>query len=148
MSSNSSDFKPAYQKNHGFRVSPSLIQIKNDLRRDGLCPDATAAQGDAWREVNVPWFDRGQVIDRDGQANSPCSAYSKPVFKTQTGKHMKKYIVLILLGMATMAGAVLEGLVEGLSPQLVQVNGLLTILCTGVFIFWTLKLQAGGFSQG
>ena len=54
---------------------------------------------------------------------------------------MKKYIVLIFLGMLTMTGAVLEGLVEGLSPQLVQVNGLLTIICAGVFIFWTLKIQ-------
>jgi hypothetical protein len=54
---------------------------------------------------------------------------------------MKKYIVLIILALLTMTGAVLEGLVEGLSPQLVQVNGLLTIICAGVFIFWTLKIQ-------
>ena len=55
---------------------------------------------------------------------------------------MKKYIVLIFLAVLTMTGAVLEGLVEGLSPQFVQVNGLLTIICTGIFITWTLKLQA------
>ena len=54
---------------------------------------------------------------------------------------MKKYIVLIFLALLTMTGAVLEGLVEGLSPYLVQVNGLLTIICTGIFIIWTLKLQ-------
>jgi hypothetical protein len=54
---------------------------------------------------------------------------------------MKKYIVLIILALLAMTGAVLEGLVEGLSPQLVQVNGLLTIICAGVFIFWTLKIQ-------
>ena len=54
---------------------------------------------------------------------------------------MKKYIVLIFLALLTMTGAVLEGLVEGLSPHLVQVNGLLTIICTGIFIIWTLKLQ-------
>ena len=55
---------------------------------------------------------------------------------------MKKYIVLIFLALLTMTGAVLEGLVEGLSPHLVQVNGLLTVICAGVFIFWTLKIQA------
>ncbi len=55
---------------------------------------------------------------------------------------MKKYIILIFLVMVTMTGAVLEGLVEGLPPQLVQVNGLLTIISAGVFIFWTLRVQA------
>ena len=55
---------------------------------------------------------------------------------------MKKYIVLMFLGLLTMTGAVVEGLVEGLSPHLVQVNGLLTIICAGVFIYWTLKIQA------
>ena len=57
---------------------------------------------------------------------------------------MKKYIVLIFLAVLTLTGAVLEGLVEGLSPQIVQVNGLLTIICAGIFIVWTLKLQAQG----
>ncbi len=57
---------------------------------------------------------------------------------------MKKYIILIFLALVTMTGAVLEGLVEGLSPQLVQINGLLTIISTGVFVFWTLKVQAQG----
>ena len=46
-----------------------------------------------------------------------------------------------------MAGAVLEGLVEDLSPQVIQINGLLTIICTGAFIAWTLKLQAEVFSK-
>jgi len=55
---------------------------------------------------------------------------------------MKKYIILMFLALLTLTGAVLEGLVEGLPPHLVQVNGLLTIICTGVFITWTLKLQA------
>ncbi len=54
---------------------------------------------------------------------------------------MKKYIILIFLALLAITGAVLEGLVEGLSPQLVQVNGLLTIISAGVFIFWTLKIQ-------
>jgi len=57
---------------------------------------------------------------------------------------MKKYIILIFLALLTMTGAVLEGLVEGLSPQLVQVNGFLTILCAGVFVAWTLRVQAAG----
>jgi len=56
---------------------------------------------------------------------------------------MKKYIVLTILVLLTMTGAVLEGMVEGLSPQLIQLNGLLTIICTGVLITWTLKTQAG-----
>ena len=55
---------------------------------------------------------------------------------------MKKYIILMFLALLALTGAVLEGLVEGLSPQFVQVNGLLTIICAGVFITWTLKLQA------
>ena len=56
---------------------------------------------------------------------------------------MKNYIILILLALITMTGAVLEGLVEGLSPQLIQLNGLLTIICAGVFVGWTLNVQAG-----
>ena len=60
---------------------------------------------------------------------------------------MKKYIVLIILALLTMTGAVLEGLVEGLSPQLVQVNGLLTLLSALALIVWTLKIQTGKFSR-
>ncbi len=56
---------------------------------------------------------------------------------------MKKYLILIFLALLTMTGAVLEGLIEGFSPQLVQINGLLTIICAGVFVGWTLKLQTG-----
>lgn len=54
---------------------------------------------------------------------------------------MKKYTVFILLALLTMTGAVIEGLVEGLSPQLIQANGLLTIICAGIFIILTLKVQ-------
>lgn len=54
---------------------------------------------------------------------------------------MKKYIILMFLALLTLTGAVVEGLVESLSPQLVQVNGLLTIIFTGFFIVWALKLQ-------
>ena len=54
---------------------------------------------------------------------------------------MKKFIALALLALFAMTGAVLEGLVEGLSPQVIQVNGLLTIICAGIFVFLTLKMQ-------
>ena len=60
---------------------------------------------------------------------------------------MKKYIVLIILALLTMTGAVLEGLVEGLSPQLVQANGLLTLLSAFALVVWTLKIQTGKFSR-
>ena len=60
---------------------------------------------------------------------------------------MKKIIVLTSLALVTMAFAVLEGLVESLPPQFIQVNGLLTIVCAGVFIVWTLKVQAERFHK-
>ena len=64
-----------------------------------------------------------------------------------TRMHMKKYILLISLAILTMTCAVLEGLVPSLPPQFIQVNGLLTILCAGVFIVWTLKVKAGSFDK-
>jgi len=60
---------------------------------------------------------------------------------------MIKYIVLISLALLTVTCAVLEGLVESLPPQFIQVNGLLTIVCAAVFIIWTLKTQAQGFKK-
>ena len=60
---------------------------------------------------------------------------------------MIKYIVLTLLALTTLTCAVLEGLVESLPSQLIQVNGLLTIVCAAVFIVWTLKIQAQGFKK-
>lgn len=60
---------------------------------------------------------------------------------------MIKYIVLTLLALLTVTCAVLEGLVESLPPQFVQITGLLTIVCAGVFITWTLKIQAQGFKK-
>lgn len=57
---------------------------------------------------------------------------------------MKKYIVPILLALFAMSGAVLEGLIKDLSPQIIQINGLLTIICTGVLITWVLRLQVKG----
>ena len=59
---------------------------------------------------------------------------------------MKKYIILISLALMTLTFAVLEGLVE-LPPQFIQLNGLLTILCTGAFISWTLKVQVDKFGK-
>ncbi len=52
---------------------------------------------------------------------------------------MNKYIVLGLLALLTMTGAVLEGLIEGLPQQLVQVNGALTIISAMALVVWTLK---------
>jgi hypothetical protein len=60
---------------------------------------------------------------------------------------MKKYIVLISLAVLAMTCAVLEGLVPSLPPQFIQVNGLLTIVCAGVFIVWTLKVKAWRFDK-
>lgn len=60
---------------------------------------------------------------------------------------MKKYILLISLALVTITCALLEGLVPSLPQQFVQLNGLLTILCAGVLIVWTLKIQAGSFDK-
>jgi len=55
---------------------------------------------------------------------------------------MKKYIVLGLLALITMIGAVLEGLIQGLPQQLVQLNGALTIISAMILVAWTLKVQS------
>jgi hypothetical protein len=55
---------------------------------------------------------------------------------------MMKYIALTLLLLLTTTCAILEGLIEGLPFQFVQLVGLLTIACTGVFVGWMLKLKA------
>ena len=60
---------------------------------------------------------------------------------------MIKYIVLTILALLTMTCAVLEGLVEGLPPQFIQLVGLLTIVCTGVFIAWALRVQARSLNR-
>ena len=60
---------------------------------------------------------------------------------------MKRYIVLIVLALLTVTCAVLEGLFESLPPQFIQFVGLLTIVCTGVFIGWALRLQARSFRK-
>jgi len=55
---------------------------------------------------------------------------------------MKKYFILGLLALVTMVGAVLEGLIEGLPQQVVQINGVMTIISAMVLVVWTLKVQA------
>ena len=60
---------------------------------------------------------------------------------------MKKYIVLIPLAILTVTCAVLESLVPDLPAQFIQVNGLLTIVCAGVFIVRTLRVKVGSFDK-
>lgn len=60
---------------------------------------------------------------------------------------MKKSIILISLALLTMTCAVLEGLIETLPAQFIQLTGLLTIVCAGVFITWTLKVRTGGLDK-
>ena len=60
---------------------------------------------------------------------------------------MKNFIILMTLAVNTVTCAVLEGLVESLPPQFVQLNGLLTIVCAGVFIVLVLKVQAEWFKK-
>lgn len=60
---------------------------------------------------------------------------------------MIRYVVLTLLALLAMTFAVLEGLVESLPPQIIQISGLLTIVCAGVFIFLALKIQATEFKN-
>ena len=60
---------------------------------------------------------------------------------------MIRLIVLTLLALLTIGCAVLEGLIPGLPAQFIQITGLLTIVCTAVFIIWILKLQAQSFKK-
>ena len=60
---------------------------------------------------------------------------------------MIRLIVLTLLALLTISCAVLEGLIPGLPAQFIQITGLLTIVCTAVFIIWILKIQAQRFKK-
>ena len=60
---------------------------------------------------------------------------------------MKKYFLLIPLALLTMTCAVVEGLVESLSPQFIQISGLLTLVCVLFFVIWSLKIPAQGFKK-
>ena len=75
------------------------------------------------------------------------SVHKVDLFLTTTGEHMKNIIILMSLAIITVTCAVLEGLVESLPPQFVQANGLLTIICAGVLIVLTLKMQAEWFKK-
>jgi hypothetical protein len=55
---------------------------------------------------------------------------------------MRKHIVLLMLTLITMTGAVLEGLVADFSPQMVQINGLLTLVSAIALITWALSIQS------
>ena len=59
---------------------------------------------------------------------------------------MKKYMLLLILALATLTSATIEGLVE-VSPRFIQFNGGLTIICAVVFIGWIFRLQASVFSK-
>lgn len=60
--------------------------------------------------------------------------------QTQVETHMRKYIVLSSLTLLILTCAALEGLVE-LSPQFIQINGLLIIVGAGALISWVVKKQ-------
>jgi len=53
---------------------------------------------------------------------------------------MRKYIILASLALLILTSAVLEGLLE-LSPQFIQINGLLIIVGVGALISWVVKIQ-------
>jgi len=89
----------------------------------------------------------GQVIVFDGQADGVMCDYSECAFKP-LGEHMLKYVALTMLVLLTVTCAIIEGLIEGLPSQFVQLVGLLTLACTGVFVGWTLKLRAIRFTKG
>jgi len=53
---------------------------------------------------------------------------------------MSRIIALSALALLAVAGALLEGMIDQVPPQFIQVNGILIILCTGVFILSALKV--------
>ena len=53
---------------------------------------------------------------------------------------MSKIIALSSLALLALLGALLEGLVETVPPQLIQVNGVLIIFFTGVFALTMLRI--------
>lgn len=61
---------------------------------------------------------------------------------------MTKYFILISLALLTLGCAVIEGLIETLPPQFIQINGLLVIVCAVVYIAWSLKVRAEGIDEG
>lgn len=84
------------------------------------------------------------MIGRYGQAETLRLAYSRLVLN-RVEKQMKKYIILLSLALLTLVGAVLEGLVEDISPLLVQCIGGLTLLSGVALIVWALSYQTEKF---
>ena len=60
---------------------------------------------------------------------------------------MKKYFILVSLALLSMTCAVIEGLIETLPPQFIQINGLLIIVCAVVYVAWTLKVRSKGLDK-
>lgn len=52
-------------------------------------------------------------------------------------------ISLAVLALLMVTCALLEGLVETLPPQFIQLNGLLVILCAGIYITWSVRFWFG-----
>jgi hypothetical protein len=80
------------------------------------------------------------------QVKQECFGLPK-VTVLKTKRRAMKYTLLLMLALVTLGCAVLEGLFAGLPSQFVQLTGLLTIICTAVFIGWTLKLASGSFRK-
>jgi hypothetical protein len=59
---------------------------------------------------------------------------------------MKKFVMLMILALITLACVTLEGLIE-LPAQFIQINGLLMIVFTAAFISWALKIQVDDFGK-
>jgi len=53
---------------------------------------------------------------------------------------MIKIFTLSALVLLAFGGALLEGLTDAVPPQLIQLNGIFIILCTGVFVLSALKV--------
>ncbi len=55
---------------------------------------------------------------------------------------MLRNALLSILVLLTVAGALLEGFLESIPTQFIQVNGILIIFCTFIFIAWVVKFRS------
>lgn len=53
---------------------------------------------------------------------------------------MMKIFALSALVLLALGGALLEGLIDAVPPQFVQLNGVFIILCTAVFVLSAVKV--------
>ena len=60
---------------------------------------------------------------------------------------MKQIAALAILGLLTLIGGAIELFMQHLPPQVVQINGLLTIIFAMAFVILALRIQAKGFHQ-